>query len=224
MPDWYPLRAGLSEIFTAHQINCVVDVGANHGQYGDFLRQIGYKGRIVSFEPVSTSYKLLQERIKNDPAWDAHNVAAGSAKQTLDIHVTEKDQFSSLLPMNSYAGKQFPEQTVVTRTEKVQVVRLDSMMDQITAGLSNPRVYLKMDTQGYDLQALEGSTGCMPLVLGLQSEIAVKPLYDGTLDYLTSLSKFNEFGFSITSLLPVSRDQNLRVIEFDCLMVRSEQA
>lgn len=223
IPDWYLLRKGLTEIFTALEINCVIDVGANRGQYGDFLRQIGYKGRIVSFEPVSTMFKSVTEHSKNDHAWHIHNLALGAADQTLNINVMKHDDFSSLLPMSSYGSKQFEKETVVTRTEMVRVVRLDSMMDEIIEGLENPRIYLKIDTQGFDLQVLEGASDCLPLILGLQSEIALHQLYAGMPDYLTSLAKFNASGFSITSLVPVCRDESLRVIEFDCLMVRNSQ-
>ena len=220
LPDWYLLRAGLSELFASLQINCVIDVGANNGQYGDFLRRIGYRGSIVSFEPVSTSFKLLSKRSKDDNAWHVHNLAVGSSSQMLDINITNSSDFSSLLPVSSYGNSQFAKATAVTRTEQVHVVRLDSMIDEITKVTKEPRIYLKTDTQGYDLQVLEGASGCLQLILGLQSEIALKPIYEGMPDYLTSLARLNALGFSITSLIPVTRDENLRVVEFDCLMVR----
>ncbi len=220
LPDWYLLRAGLSELFASLQINCVIDVGANYGQYGDFLRRIGYRGSIVSFEPVSTSFKVLSERSKDDNAWHVHNLAVGSSNQMLDINVTNSSDFSSLLPVSSYGSSQFAKATTVARTEQVHVVRLDSMIDEITKGIKAARIYLKTDTQGYDLQVLEGASGCLQLILGLQSEIALKPIYEGMPDYLTSLARLNALGFSITSLIPVTRDESLRVVEFDCLMVR----
>jgi FkbM family methyltransferase len=221
IPDWYLLRTGLTELFEQLRINCAIDVGANKGQFASFLRQIGYKGRIVSFEPVSTTFKLLEEKSRNDHDWRVQNVAVGSANDTLEINITGGSVFNSLLPMNSYGKTQFPKESVVRGTEKVHVVRLDSIMGEIIQGLENPRVYLKMDTQGYDLQVLEGASTCLPLILGLQSEIAMKPIYEGMPDYLTSLAKLNDLDFSVTSLIPVTRDEKLRVVEFDCLMVRN---
>jgi FkbM family methyltransferase len=221
LPDWYLLRSGLTELFDQLQINCAIDVGANKGQFASFLRQIGYKGRIVSFEPVSTTFQLLKETSKNDHDWRVQNLAVGSADETLEINITGGSAFNSLLPMNSYGKTQFPKESVVRSTEKVNVVRLDSIMGEILQGLEKPRIYLKMDTQGYDLQVLEGASTSLPLILGLQSEIALKPIYEGMPDYLTSLAKLNDLGFSVTSLVPVTRDEKLRVVEFDCLMVRT---
>jgi FkbM family methyltransferase len=221
LPEWYLLRSGINEIFSDLQINCVIDVGANRGQYGDFLRRIGYKGRIASFEPVSSSFNELSLLTQNDDAWKAYQLAVGSIKQVLEISIMVQDQFSSFLPINSYGAAQFTKEATVTRSEQANVVRLDSMIDEIISGLAEPRIYLKMDTQGFDLQVLEGASGFLPLVLGLQSEIALRSIYEGMPDYLTSLARLNALGFSATSLVPVSRDDKLRVIEFDCLMVRS---
>jgi len=103
------------------------------------------------------------------------------------------------------------------------VVRLDAMISEITQGIEDPRIYLKMDSQGYDLQVFAGASGCLPLVLGMQSEIALQQLYEGMPDYLTSLATYNSAGYSITSLIAVSRDESLSIIEFDCLMVRNSE-
>src|SRR5580698_11384168 len=131
IPDWYLLRTGLIELFEQLQINCVIDVGANNGQFGSFLRQIGYKGRIVSFEPVSTTFKLLEEKSKNDPDWRVQNLAVGSANEMLEINITGGSVFNSLLPMNSYGKTQFAKESVVRRTEQVNVVKLDSIMSEV---------------------------------------------------------------------------------------------
>jgi len=50
----------LYKLFDLLKINCVLDVGANQGQYAHFLRNLGYKGNIISFEPVTIDYAILQ--------------------------------------------------------------------------------------------------------------------------------------------------------------------
>lgn len=45
----------MKKIFSEYDINCVVDVGANLGQYYDFVRKSGYKGVVFSFEPKGLS-------------------------------------------------------------------------------------------------------------------------------------------------------------------------
>ena len=73
----------LRKLFSHLQINCVLDVGANQGQYGRFLRQTGYQGWIISFEPSPADFQVLAERSAADPdtvlkpedlaAWEASN-------------------------------------------------------------------------------------------------------------------------------------------------------
>jgi FkbM family methyltransferase len=220
----YQLRNSIVEVLTSLQINCILDVGANEGQYANLLRSFGYAGRVISFEPVSTTYNRLARQSSSDPNWAVHNCAVGSCNGSLEMNIMDGDQFSSLLSLNSYGRTQFPTQTRVARTERVNVVRLDSIMDAITEGLDEPKIFLKIDTQGYDLEVVEGAAGCIGSILGLQSEIALRPIYEKMPNYLTSLTKLNELGFSITSLVPVSRDSDLRVIEFDCFLVRTELA
>jgi FkbM family methyltransferase len=224
IPSWripeHTLRAGILEILRAHEINCVLDIGANRGQYGSFLREIGYAGRIASFEPVSSTFAHLQGAASGDSNWKTYQMAAGAADGEIAIHVTDGDQLSSVLPMNDFARTRLGVQTEVVRTENVRVTTVDSILPEVTASFSSPRIYLKMDTQGFDLHVLKGAAGSLPLIFGLQSEISLRPLYDEMPDYLTALRSMNSLGYSITAMVPVSRDENKRVIEFDCLMVR----
>ena len=97
---------------------------------------------------------------------------------------------------------------------------LDSIFEKCTATINDPRIFLKMDTQGYDLKVLAGASKHIDQILGLQSEVAVIETYDGMKKYLESIPKMNQMGFELTGLFPVGRDKKLRVIEFDCVMVR----
>ena len=67
------LTKHLSNVLLSRSIDCVFDVGANAGQYGLFLRALGYKGYIISFEPVSAVFKLLKKNSENDDKWLCYN-------------------------------------------------------------------------------------------------------------------------------------------------------
>ena len=76
-------------------IDCILDVGANVGQYHDFLRdKVLYGGPIVSFEPVGRNIDRLHERARFDSAWRIEGYALGAAEGTLPLNVMVSDQFS----------------------------------------------------------------------------------------------------------------------------------
>ena len=213
----------LYQILKKYAINCVLDIGANQGQYGRLLREMGYKGYIFSFEPVWKSFDILEENCAGDPLWKAYNLAIGSEKGMKTINVSGSSDLSSFLSPNEFFSRTFldRENTRIQQTEEVQMENLDSVYEEIVSSVEKPCVLLKTDTQGYDLEVIKGVKKNISNITVLQSEVASIPLYDGMPDYLEVLGKYRELGFEITGMFPVSREKkDLRVIEFDCIFVR----
>ncbi len=223
LPGVELLSAHLATLFERLGINCVLDVGAHVGQYGRFLRNIGYKGHIISFEPILANFTILERRLAGDRKWMAHRMALGGEDGTVPINVTNITQFSSILAPNRYSLDQFGSHSQVNRTETVVLRRLDSIIEDCTRAIGDPRVFLKLDTQGYDLKVLEGAGDYLERVLGVQSELSVKPIYEGMTGYLEAISSMNGMGFELTGMFPVLRDAQLRIVEFDSVMIRGRQ-
>jgi FkbM family methyltransferase len=200
--------------------NCVIDGGANHGQYGLQLRQLGFTGRIVSFEPVRATFEALQRKCAGDAAWRCVNAALGARESTLRINVTRGSGFASFLDPSRYGVQRFGDEALaIDAVEDVPVRRLDDMFSEVCEGIAAPRVFLKMDTQGYDLEVFNGAQRVLDRVVGLQSELSLKPIYEGMPDFQEALAAYRSKGFAITGMYPVSRDHaSLAVIEYDCLM------
>ena len=53
-------------------INVIFDIGANVGQFAREIRQHGYKGKIISFEPLTSARKKLLSFASRDPDWQVH--------------------------------------------------------------------------------------------------------------------------------------------------------
>jgi FkbM family methyltransferase len=200
-------------------INCVLDVGANKGQYGRRLRRAGYRGRIVSFEPVREFVRTLRDVASKDPAWHVFELALGDADTEMEIN-SRPGQMSSLLPSSEW-GEQWHERLRIAEKERITVRRLDGLFDSVIDGLDEPRVYLKLDTQGYDLKAFIGAGERVGEILGMQSELSCVPIYEGMPRLPEQVTVYERAGFEITGMFPVARDRvSLRVIEFDAVMVR----
>ena len=203
----------LARLFDLHEIDIVLDVGARVGEYGLWLRQNGYRGRIVSFEPVQESANRLRQRAATDPLWRVEQCALGDTDSTAEINVAVMTQMSSLLPVTDY-GRTFPTET--ERTETIEVRRLDTVWPSLPTG----RVYLKMDTQGFDLQVLTGAGPRIDEVVALQTEAAVQVIYDGAPTHLRTLAELERLGFTVSGMFPVTLDDRLALVEYDCVAVR----
>jgi FkbM family methyltransferase len=216
------LPGHLRAVFETLKINCVIDVGANVGEYGAMLRRNGYHGRIVSLEPVSEVYHRLKEKAAKDKSWLTMNVACGSRNETGVINVFSASIHSSFLPPSENMGVNI-KTSYVKRTEDVTVRRLDSMFEEFVDGLAEPRVFLKIDTQGFDLEVVKGAGECMHQVLGLQSEVSVIPLYEGMPDYFEALSAYRKLGFEPTGFFHIFHSATSHhLIEFDAVLTRRQ--
>jgi FkbM family methyltransferase len=215
----------LGELLNHLEIDCVLDVGANVGQYHDFLRnKVLFEGPIVSFEPVSRHVALMKQRAHEDPHWDIEPYALGAKEGSLDINVMVSDQFSSFLEPDNSRIHEFEGLNVPSRTETVAVKTVDAMLPELRQRLGFKRPYLKLDTQGFDIEVLEGARQSLPGIPALQSEASVIGIYKGMPGYVETIRYLGDKGFDITGLYPVSRDRSMRLIEFDCVMINRSVA
>lgn len=217
-PQGEHLATHLRGLFTHLQINCVIDVGASRGQYGQLLRSAGFQGHIFSFEPFPKDYATLQSNAASDPNWHVQQTALGHESGELNLNIFNDPVYNSFLEPTDYILAHGP---YVERQMTVPVVRLDDVYEALLASVSDPHVYLKVDTQGYDQFVFQGAVMSLTKVLALQTELSVHPIYQNVPSYLEMIGQLNERGFDLTGLFPVARDENLRVVEFDCVMVRS---
>jgi FkbM family methyltransferase len=210
----------LQQLLNRFEINCVIDVGAHDGEYAHSLREIGYTGRICSFEPVKATFERLRSSFEGDANWRGFNMALGAKDGELSMNLHADSQFNSFLPVSSYGNERF-SQYLGTAKEVVPIRRLDDLFADCVSGLPNPSVYLKIDTQGYDMEVIEGAQASMSQVKGLQSELSVKPVYEGSPSFTTALTRLTGLGFEPAGMFSINRDSNgLSVVEFDCVMVR----
>jgi FkbM family methyltransferase len=215
----------LGHLLRQFNVNCVLDVGANTGQYARSLRRLGYTGHIISFEPVGELYEKLLSLSAHDPKWSVHRFALGSKDATGVINITHAKVFSSLLKPNAASREHFGNGGEVRQTEEIEVKRLENVLDELIEHVPDPRIFLKMDTQGYDLEVFAGLGKQVERLVGLQSEVSLIPIYEGMPRMMDAIARYESKGFEIAGFAPVSKDQaTSRVIEYDCTMVRAALA
>ena len=215
LPNW-EFATHLRKIFKIYEIMTVVDVGANEGQYGEFLRrEVGFKGLIISVEPQVKCFQELQKKAFKDPKWAALNTAFGAIEEIREFNVMQGTVFSSFLEPNM----QLPGNTVTERVA-MRVRTLDSVIKEIEALRRIGPIYLKLDTQGFDLEVMKGASASFRQIRALQTEVSVLPIYDNMICWHDAIQTFGDCGFAVSGLWPVVHTSRLEVIEFDCVMVR----
>ncbi|MGI9420673.1 MAG: FkbM family methyltransferase [Geminicoccaceae bacterium] len=223
--DLVPLKkkktpsAQLITLLQHHRIDTVLDVGANVGQYGQRLRDWGYRGRIVSFEPLPSAHEQLSTRSASDPDWIvAPRMAVGAEDGEVDIQVSAETDMSSILPQSELLQEISPT-SAIQATERVPIHRLDSVaMGYVDA---EGRAFLKIDTQGFEPQVLDGSEALLPRLVGVQLEMSLVPLYQGERDYRAMIQRLETLGFALHLVLPGYFERKLaRMVEIDGVFVR----
>lgn len=232
---WYWLRRALNKlrkrpketpdklaaVIKDHRIDVVLDVGGNHGQTGEFLRQIGYRGRIVSFEPLPSAHAVLSEKAKDDPNWEvAPRMAIGAEPGTGIIHESEASDVSSLLPATAEMHAAFHKTRVVQDVE-TEIHSLDELFDSYVK--PGERVLLKIDTQGFEKAVLDGAQDSLPRIAGVKIELSLFPLYEGEALYIDLLPVLHQAGFETYMLTETNFSVDLRrQLQVDAVMFRKE--
>ena len=192
-------KAVLNSFFNKSNINVVLDVGANAGQYGKQLRNDGYKGKIISFEPLSSAYKDLLVSAQADSNWQTQNCALGENKEELEINIAGNSWSSSLLNMMPSHSSEAPESAYVDR-ETVQVETLDRVFIELTDERDN--VFLKIDTQGYTKQVLDGAVDSIEKIKGVMLEMSLISLYENEPLIAEAITMMSEKGFTLVFIEP----------------------
>jgi FkbM family methyltransferase len=181
-----------------HGVDCVWDIGANAGQYGQVLRAAGYGGRIVSFEPLSTAFAELSARAAADPAWSCHPIGFGDSPGRFEINVAANSQSSSLLPMLALHRDAAPHAQYIGK-ETVTIETVDAYCSAHSDALG-ARTFLKIDAQGYEARILAGAAATLPRLVGLQMEMSLEALYEGEKLMVELLQDAEALGFRLESL------------------------
>jgi FkbM family methyltransferase len=190
----------LATMLQYQRVSCVLDIGANVGQFASGLRQAGYDKRIVSFEPLSSAHDALVKAAGSDKLWEVNSrVAVGDRKGELLMHIAGNSVSSSALEMlDSHVGAA-PASTYVGS----ETVKMDTLDDLAGAYITaSDRVFIKIDTQGFEAQVLDGAPHTLEHAAGVQLEVSLVPLYAGQVLYDALLERIHDLGFSTWAIWP----------------------
>ena len=180
-----------------HKIDVILDIGANIGQYGCEMRNLGFTGKIISFEPLKSAFSKLQKASADDMNWEVFNTSLGERNGTATINIAKNSVSSSIMENLPQLTDSAPEAQFVT-TEEIQICTLDSIFDKLN--IQDKNIYLKIDTQGYEEMVLQGAKETLNVVKGIQLEMSFIPSYKGTVSFEDMKIRLNDLGFKLLAI------------------------
>lgn len=185
------------KLLESHNIDVILDIGANIGQYGGEMRAIGFTGEIFSFEPTKDAFLKLQKNAASDPKWKVFHHALGEKDGESEINVSQNSVSSSLLTNLPQLTESAPAAQFIEK-ETIAIRTIDSIFENL--GLKGKNIYMKIDTQGYEEMVLKGAENTLPFITGIQVEMSLVPSYEGAPTFETMKSLLTNLGFELHTL------------------------
>lgn len=193
----HPL-ARRKQILDIYEIDTVIDVGANTGQFARQLRcDLSYTNRILSFEPLGSAFELLEANARGDPKWQVFRLALGDIDAVRQINIAANSCSSSLLTMLPAHLRAAPQSQYVGM-ETIELRTLDSLFPELCKESQN--IYLKIDAQGYESRVLKGAEHALQNIDTLQMEMSLVPLYEGEELFLETCTSMQKRGFTLIAI------------------------
>ncbi|WP_108812373.1 FkbM family methyltransferase [Sphingorhabdus sp. Alg231-15] len=198
-------------------LHTVIDVGANHGQFASRVRALGWRGKILSFEPLLEPFESLHRLTTKDPSHEAFQFGLGEENTEPVMNVASNHgASSSLLEFEPLLKDSFSITSI--SQEKVSIRRLDDVAKELD--LVPEKCLLKIDTQGFEKQVLEGSGEILDQIQMLFLEVSLRPVYKDEPRLFEMLSFLDSRGFEVRDLEPSVFDSPFRPYQCDILCLR----
>jgi FkbM family methyltransferase len=205
------------DILSGLGVDTVVDIGANKGQFALCARRLFPQAQIFSFEPLPGPAAIFQNVFRDDPRTRLFNTAIAARAGAAAMHVSRREDSSSLLPIAQAQHENFPH-TEEARQETVALARL---ADCIAAADITGTALLKLDVQGYELTALEGCAELLKLFRYVYVEASFIELYVGQALADEVVAHLQARGFGLMCVANLSKGTSQRPIQADFLFVRA---
>ena len=216
----YPEIQALRRFLAGFKVDCLFDVGANRGQYATMARKdAGYRGLILSFEPNPAVFAELEKRAASDRQWHVFNMALSDFDGTASFNIMAADQFSSLKKPSDAQDAIFADRNKVTATVEMQCRRLDALLPELMTQHGFARPFLKMDTQGHDMAVCEGAGDVLGRMLGVQTELGVRPIYEDGTNYRAMIDWLAAHGFVPSAFFANNKGHFPLLVEMDGIFV-----
>lgn len=201
------------ELLKNKSYKTIVDIGANKGQFSLVARNLFKSAKIFSFDPLESSENIFKKVFSNDKNTNFFNVAIGPSKERRTMHISKKDDSSSILSIRKLQSDLFPG-TEESHKASIIVDRLDSFISG--SQIESPAL-LKLDVQGFEFEALVGCKKLLNFFDEIYCECSFYELYKDQKLVSDIIELLSDNDFILTGFYNTSYDKNGFAIQSDFL-------
>lgn len=206
------------KILSGFSINKIIDIGANTGQFATVMRNIEFTGQIISFEPLSSAFKELQQKASNDSNWICQNYALGHEESSMEINIAGNSYSSSLLEMLPEHLNFDPNSGFIGK-ENINIKTFDSVFSNFC--YNDDKIWMKIDTQGFEKQVLEGAKESLSKISVLQIEMSLTPLYQNEPLFSELYPFVVDKNFELFTIEPgINNVETGQLLQLDCIFIK----
>jgi FkbM family methyltransferase len=225
-PRLSSLAVQLRDLVRTNGVNLILDVGACDGGFVRFLRgPVGYRGKIISFEPTNDTFRMLCENLRADKNWRGCNVGIGDADSEgiINTYGNNRD-FNSILSLRGDSARSYGVNLASKSEQPIKIRTIDGLWGDLVEDIPDPIVYLKTDTQGHDPAVIRGATPRLKHIVAIQTELPALQLYDGMQSLPDSLKSMASLEYVPYGFHPVNqlKEMNGMTPEYDVVFIRSD--
>lgn len=204
------------QILKKQKYKTIVDIGANRGQFALVARNILPDAKIVSFEPLANPASKYSRVFEGDSKVKLYQAAIAQNEGVAVIHISNRDDSSSLLPITSTQSNLFPgtEESGITKIKTAPLIKYLHRDDIVAPAL------LKLDVQGYELEALRGSEELLDKFDNVYVECSFIELYQGQAMASEVIDYLYKKEYVLDGVYNIYYDQNGIAIQADFLFGR----
>ena len=197
------------------EFGTVIDVGASRGQFALFAHARFPGARLISFEPLPDAQQTAAEVLAS-VGGELHRVALGAAVGETTLHVSARDDSSSLLPIGPEQVRAFPG----TEEAREVPVAVAVLSDYLTEEIARPCL-LKIDVQGFELDVLRGAGERLAVVDEVLVEASFVQLYTGQALAGEIVEYLGSHGLRLVDVMEVARRPDGVALQADFLFRRT---
>ena len=200
-------------------IQTVIDIGANNGDFAAFLYRFFKPKATYVFEPLASCAEDLRSKASSIPNFYVFNLGLSDHTKREYLYENSYSPASSFLHVSEVSKLEFPQ----TSEETPKIVEVRPLDDLLDPKLLEKNILVKVDVQGFEDRVINGGKKVFSTAQCVLIEMSFAPMYDGQPLFEEIHSLLVNLGFRFSGFKnQISSSQSGQPLFGHCLYLKSK--